>query len=150
LAVVHIRRALLLFAIVIGLAAMTASLSRSGDENTSDRPPPKASAPAEPQTTPSVGVPPAAEPVNTISFDATQDETLRLEAGQAATLEVSVDQPGQVEIPLLGLTTTGLPLTPARFEVLIAEEGRFPIEFTPAEGDEQRTVGTLVVKAPEE
>ena len=44
---------------------------------------------------------------------------------------VSVEEPGQVEIPLLGVGAPADPVTPARFEVLTSEAGRYPISFTP-------------------
>ena len=45
-----------------------------------------------------------------------------------------MDEPGQVAIPLLGLTGAADALTPARFDVLVSEEGRYPIEFAPSGG----------------
>lgn len=146
----HVRRALLLFAIVLGVAALAASLSRPGDEEAS-RPP----APAT-TTTPAPEQVPEASPGNeeptevadapeTIEMDATEDETRRLEAGRSASVEVAVGEPGQVTIPLLGLSGPADPLTPARFDVLVNAEGRYPIEFIPADGNEGRAAGTLVV-----
>jgi hypothetical protein len=136
---VHLRRALLLFAIVLGLAAIAASLSRPNQEASPRR------APAAGQPTVSPGT--AGQPPATLRFDAERDQTRRLEVGRAATLEVAVDEPGQVEIPLLGLAAPATPLTPARFEVLPSEVRRYPIEFTPATGDESRPAGTLGVIA---
>jgi hypothetical protein len=139
---VHLRRALLLFAIVLGLAAIAASLSRP---NQTDREAPPRRAPAAGQPTVSPGT--AGQPPATLRFDAERDQTRRLEVGRAATLEVAVDEPGQVEIPLLGLAAPATPLTQARFEVLPSEVRRYPIEFTPATGDESRPAGTLAVIA---
>jgi hypothetical protein len=145
---VHVRRALLLFAIVLGLAALAASLSRPGDDEPS-RPPEQAgtttddttprASPREEETT---GV---ADSAAAIEVDADDDETRRLEAGRSASVEVAVPEPGQVTIPELGLTAAADPLTPARFDVLETTTGRFPIEFTPAGSDEARAAGTLVV-----
>ncbi len=61
-----------------------------------------------------------------------------------------VDEPGQVSIPLLGLTAPAEPLTPARFDVLVTAAGAYPVVFTPAQGDEEREVGTLTVTAQSE
>jgi hypothetical protein len=145
---VHVRRALLLFAIVLGLAALAASLSRPSDDEP-DRPPQQAgtstqdstprASPREEETTE------VADSSATIEMDATDDATRRLEAGRSASLEVAVPEPGQVTIPQLGLTGTGDPLTPARFDVLVTAAGRYPIDFTPAGTDEARPAGTLVV-----
>ena len=144
----HVRRALLLFAIVLGLAAVAASLSRPGDEQ-------RASAPEQATTsTPEADTAPRAEPrdvadsAGTVELNAAEDEAVRIDAGHSTTLEVAVVEPGQVTIPDLGLTAVADPLTPARFDLLVSSPGRYPIEFTPTEGDETRSAGTLVVTAP--
>jgi hypothetical protein len=139
---VHLRRALLLFAIVLGLAAIAASLSRPNETDREASPP---SPPAAGQPTVSPGT--AGQPPATFRLDAERDQTRRLEVGRAATLEVAVDEPGQVEIPLLGLAAPATPLTAARFDVLPSEVRRYPIEFTAATGDESRPAGTLAVIA---
>jgi hypothetical protein len=134
---VHLRRALLLFAIVLGLAAVAASFSRSGDEAAES---PPAAAPEQPTVSPG----PSAERPTRLRFNAARDQTRRLEVGRPATVEVAVDEPGQVEIPLLGLSSPAGPVTAARFDVLPSEARRYPIVFTPAAGDEQVPAGTLV------
>jgi hypothetical protein len=147
---VHVRRALLLFAIVLGLAAVAASLSRPGDEE-------RASAPEQATTsTPEADTAPRAEPreettevadgASTVELNAAEDEAGRIDAGHSTTLEVAVVEPGQVTIPDLGLTAVADPLTPARFDLLVSSPGRYPIEFTPTEGNETRGAGTLVVR----
>jgi hypothetical protein len=135
---VHIRRALLLFAIVLGTAALVASLSRPPEERASKEP---REQPAPATTAPT----PTANPPTPVAFDATADESRRLPAGRAATLEIAVDEPGAVEIPGLGLSAAADPLTPARFEVFPTRSGDYEIVFTPAQGDESRPAGTLVV-----
>ncbi len=147
----HIRRALLLFAIVLGLAALAASLSRTGDENpprpaeqaTTSTPEPK------PETTPRAApreeTTEVADGGSIVELNAAEDKSGRIEAGRSATLEVAVVQPGQVTIPDLGLTAAADPLTPARFDVLVTSPGRYAIEFSPSVGDETRSAGTLVV-----
>jgi hypothetical protein len=142
ISVVHLRRALLLFAIVLGLAAIAASLSRP---NEAERDATPVSPPAAREPTVSPGT--AAQPPVTLRLHADRDQTRRLEIGRAATLEVAVDEPGQVEIPVLGLAAPATPLTPARFEVLPSEVRRYPIEFTPADSDNSRPAGTLDVIA---
>jgi hypothetical protein len=144
---VHLRRALLLFAIVIGLAAVAASVSRPR-EAAREQPrgaPSATTQPAEPTIGPGVD----SKPLATLSFDAERRQTRRLEAGRPATVEVAVDEPGQVEIPLLGLSSSAEPLTPARFDLLASEPRRYAITFTPAAGDEARVAGTLVVREAE-
>jgi hypothetical protein len=150
---VHVRRALLLFAIVIGLAAVAASLSRSGDEEPlrQEQQATTSTPQAEPETTPRAepgqGTTEVADSTTTVELNAAEDKGGRIEAGRSATVEVAVVQPGQVTIPDLGLTAAADPLTPARFDVLVNSPGRYAIEFTPSEGDETRGAGTLVVTA---
>jgi hypothetical protein len=129
---VHLRRALLLFAIVLGLAAFAASVSRPRDES------PDREQTASPPPT-------QAEPPVTLRFNAEREQIRRVEVGQAATLQVSVDEPGQVEIPLLGQAAPAEPVTPARFDIFASEAGRYPIRFTPSAGDEDRAAGILDV-----
>jgi hypothetical protein len=152
---VHVRRALLLFAVVLGLAALAASLSRTGDEDprrpsqqgstsTSGQETTPRAAPRE-QTTEEVA---DGSGGTTVELNAAEDKSSRVEAGSSATVEVAVVEPGQVTIPDLGLTAAADTLTPARFDVLVSSPGRYVIEFTPSAGDETRSAGTLVVTPP--
>ena len=134
----HIRRALLLFVIVLGMAALLASVSQPPEKRAAQEP---RDEPAPATATPA----PAANPPKPVSFDALADESRRLSAGRAATLEIAVDEPGTVEIPGLGLSASADPVTPARFEVFPTRPGQHEILFTPAQGDESRPAGTLVV-----
>jgi hypothetical protein len=142
---VHIRRALLLFAIVLGLAAIAASVSRSPDDS-GDR----ESQPAAPSEGPTPSVSPGDAPpfsgVRELVFEADRDQTRRLEAGRPATVFVEVDEPGQVEIADLGVSAPAEPLTPARFEILTSDPDRYAITFTAAEDDFPGPAGTLVVR----
>jgi hypothetical protein len=147
---VHVRRALLLFAIVLGLAALAASLSRTGEEDPL-RPQQQATTStsaeekAAPQAEPRQETTEVADGTVTVEMNAAEDKARRLEAGRSASVEVAVVEPGQVTIPELGLTAAADPLTPARFDVLVSASGRYAVEFTPSEGDETRSAGTLVV-----
>jgi hypothetical protein len=138
---VHIRRALLLFAIVLGMAALVASFSRPPEQRT-PRQPREEPVPSTVTAAPA----PADEPPRPVSFDAASAERRRLPAGRAATLEVSVHEPGSVEVPGLGLSASTDEHTPARFDVFPTRSGRYEILFTPANGDESRPAGTLVVR----
>jgi hypothetical protein len=144
---VHIRRALLLFAIVLGLAAIAASVSQSPDDSGE-----REEQPAAPGDVPSESLAPgdATVGVRELVFDADRDQTRRLDAGQPATVLVEVDEPGLVEIPDLGLSAPAQPLTPARFDVLSSDPGRLTITFTPVDDDATGPAGTLVVRAVEE
>ena len=136
----ELRRALLLFAIVLGLAAIATSVSRPRDEPSKPASPPAAS-------TPSASPGPESAGAEEITFEpAANPPTHRLEAGRPATVVVEVDEPGQVEIEGLGLTATAEPLTPARFDVLTSDEGKHRVKLRPAATGEPGTVGTLVIE----
>jgi hypothetical protein len=138
---VHLRRALLLFAIVLGMAALVASLSRPVEERRGDS---AQREPRDPQP-PTASPKPVPELPEALAFDASENETMRLRAGDAATVEVSVDEPGSVEIPGMGLTAPAGPVTPARFDVLASRPGRYQLLFTPAGGEPSEPAGRLVV-----
>jgi hypothetical protein len=147
---VHLRRALLLFAIVLGLAAIAASVSRPREER-SDQPVPAPGFPPRTETekTPTVspGNADPGESIAQVSFGrGGRKATRRVAAGQATTVLVEVGEPGQVEIPDLGLSAPGDPLTPARFEIYRSKSGAHEVLFTPAAGDESRQVGTLAIE----
>jgi hypothetical protein len=137
---VHLRRALLLFAIVLGLAALVASVSSPRDERKQSTPPP-ATGDRAPTVTPGAARPNAARVV----FPATRRATRRLDAGRPAVVVVEARTAGQAEIPRLGLSAPAERRTPARFDVLTTRPGRYEIRFTPAEGGETILAGTLIV-----
>ena len=140
----HLRRALLLFAIVLALAAVAASVSRpredAGERTERSIPP----TPTDRQEPPTVSRGPAVDAGLTELRFSGPEEQKRLPEG-AATVLVEVAEAGQVEIAGLGLSAAADPLTPAVFEVFASQAGRFEISFTPADGNESRTAGTLVV-----
>ena len=150
---VHLRRALLLFAIVLGLAAIAASVSRprdGADERATSAP--SASPPAQTESGPTVspGSADSGEPLAEVTFgDSGREPTRRIAMDQATTVLVEVDEPGEVEIPDLGLSAPGEPLTPARFEIFGSEPGTHEVLFTPASGDEADEVGTLAIELDE-
>ena len=140
----HLRRALLLFVIVLGMAALAASLSRPADDRD------EREQAAEPRTTEQPSPPTAGPGAGVVLAGAglvrrRGRRVRRVEAGEAATLEVSVTEPGSVEIPGLGLTASADPLTPARFEVLPSRPGDYEIVFKPAAGEGGEPAGKLVV-----
>jgi hypothetical protein len=142
---VHLRRALLLFAIVLGMAALAASLSRPIEQRRTDTTPrttpepgPSTAAPG-PESNAAPSLPPA------VTFQASEKQSRRLRAGAAATVEVAVREPGTVDIAGLGLTSPADPVTPARFEVFATRPGRYELTFTPAAGERAEPAGRLVV-----
>ena len=144
----HIRRALLLFAIVLGLAAIAASVSRSPEKSGESESQPAVPSEAEQPPSPSVSSGDAApvSGVRELVFEADRDQTRRLDAGQPATVLVEVDEPGLVEISDLGLNAPAEPLTPARFEIPASDPDRLEITFTAVEDDVPEPAGTLVVR----
>jgi hypothetical protein len=140
---VHLRRALLLFAIVLGLAAVAASISRPAD--IAEEPPP----PERAQTTPSaptVGPGRSEGELLVVNFDAGKPRSRLVDVGRAVTVNVEVEAPGQVQLPSLGVSAAAEPHTPARFDILPTTLGRVRIEFLPADGDELQPAGTLVIR----
>jgi hypothetical protein len=138
---VHIRRALLLFAIVLGTAALVASLSRPAEERRS-----QTVTSEQPESGSQTATPgPEAEAQSVVSFDAAENQTKKVAEGSAVTVEVSVGEPGDVQIPDLGLTAAAEPLTPARFDIFADEPGSHELLFSPAAGGATEPAGKLVV-----
>jgi hypothetical protein len=133
---VELRRALLLFAIVLGLAAVATSVSRTPDRRDGAREPAASDPVAD-------AAPGPAAPAQLEFAPEAKPPTEELDAGRAATVTVRVAQPGQVAIDGLGLSATADPLTPARFDVLSDDEGSYPLRLHPADGAEALIIGTL-------
>ena len=133
----ELRRALLLFAIVLGVAAVVAAVAgpTSRDPGTASTPAPR------PDTAPAG----AAGPPARVRVDGRgAPVTRRLEVGRATTVVVSVAEPGQVELEGLGLTEPAEPRDPAVFETLPIEGGRYRILFAPAGDVRTRALGVLI------
>ena len=140
----HLRRALLLFAIVLGLAALATAVSR---------PPQRGGSPGEsraPRTSPrALPAPQGVKPVRVRIGPRARRRPRRLEARRPAEVVVAVPGPGQVELRGLGLNAPADPLTPARFDVLASAGGRVDVLFTRAGDARPRRLGVLSV-APAE
>ena len=136
----ELRRALLLFAIVLGLAAVVTSFSRPAQRDDED---PADTSTIRPGTARAEPRPPAAVPKR-LAFSTTgKPATENLAADRPGTVIVKTRRPGEVELPGLGLAAAAEALAPARFEVLESRPGRYNVRFTPAGTEETRTVGTL-------
>ena len=123
----HVRRALLLFAIVLGLAAFAAAVSQPREE--AREPPPRELSP--PTATPGPARPSEAE----LEFSVKgRPRTRNLPVGRSATVLVQVPGPGEVTLDGLGLVASADRLTPARFDVLGRRPGRHGVSFKPAGG----------------
>ena len=127
------------------MAAIASTIARppdrGGDSDTTASAPPAKPAPSA--TSPGAKTP---QPT-TIEFrSGAKPDTRKLEQGQPATVFVDVETPGQVDIPSLGLTDTGEPLTPAMFEILETKPGSHAIMVQPAGSETLRSkVGTLKI-----
>jgi hypothetical protein len=142
---VHLRRALLLFAIVLGMAALVASLSRPIDRRKTDTTPATTPEPGPPTASPGQAPDTGTVLSEPILFEAAANESKKVPAGDAATVEVAVDQAGTVAIPDMGLSSPADPVTPARFDVLPTRPGRYELTFIPARGEQPEPAGSLVV-----
>ena len=139
------RRAILLFAIVLGLAAVATSISRPQDPPVEEHPDRAQRRPGA-SSLPTANPRPAGARERVLAFRARGQPRIRyLPAGRAAIVKVSVPQPGEVELEGLGLSAPAEPLTPARFEVLATEQDRHRVRFSPVAGGEARTAGVLQV-----
>jgi hypothetical protein len=138
---VHLRRALLLFALVLVVTAVAASIAPpppeddAGSKSASTPPPTAVGDPGEQR----VGLsfpPPHGKPV-----------TRRVDPSRPLVVFVSARQDGQATIPLLGRVASVTTEDPARFDLLLSRSGSYDVRFTPAAGGEARHVGKLVTAA---
>jgi hypothetical protein len=135
---VHLRRAILLFALVLGLTALAAAVSPTRDSTPALTSPAPAPAPS----------PAAAQPATrTVAIDSRPgaravDRSAR--QGDRVVLRVSSTEGGQITIPRLGRTDSVSPAAPAQFDLLAPSPGRYDVLFAAAAGAEPRRVGTLV------
>ena len=140
-AAVELRRALLLFAIVLGVAAIATSVSQPERAQRDD------GSGLPDASEPSAGPGPLGDRPVPISFSAAAPVRRRLEAGRPATVVVKVPAPGDVAVPDLGLSAAATPLAPARFDVLERRPGRHEVRFTPAGRGRARAAGVLRIVA---
>jgi hypothetical protein len=135
---VHLRRALLLFALVLGLSAVAASIApapRVAEEEPAPAPPPPSAAES------------AAAEVTTVSFglphDARKPPRREVKAGTPLVVMVRAAEPGEVSIPRLGQVTNVAAGVSARFDVLAPEPGRYDVIFQPVDA-EPTLLGSIV------
>jgi hypothetical protein len=138
----HLRRAVLLMALIFMVIAIVGALvpvPRERVARVAPRPAPLPHpAPGAPVRTLSLRFPaPSAPP------------RLRVEGDSHVVLQVATSEPGQATVDPLGLIAPAEPDTPARFDLLATRPGSYPVEFEPAAGGPARTVGTLTVAVAE-
>jgi hypothetical protein len=137
----HLRRALLLFALVLGLAALIASLAPPPPERRSgpERPPPSTGRPqAEPRQK-------AGNAVRVDFEHAERAQTKPVEVPAHVIVTVEVPQAGQVELQGLAQIEDAEADTPATFDLFLDQPGRYRVVFTPVKGRSRR-LGTLLAR----
>ena len=118
----HLRRALLLFAVVLGATVVASLLAPRRHEG----------APSSVQTAPRASSPAAVESMRLRFPVRTPPRTLRVAAGQHLQLEVATTVPGQASA--FGTVLSAEALTPASFDVLAPQRGSYPVTFQPSAG----------------
>jgi hypothetical protein len=128
---------LLLFALVLGLSAVVASIAPPPEDTDQARK--TTPTPAPSSSGPSVRTPPVRFPARA---HASPRATRRVRAGSSFVLIVPVREPGDVVIDDLGLRQSADPHFPAHFELLASPQGRHYVGFVPVVG-ERRVIGQL-------
>jgi hypothetical protein len=134
----HLQRAALLIAIVLGLTALAASLApsrQSGNQTSQTQQPPPPPPPVAPA------------PTARLTFRAPpgrRAQVVKARAGDHVVVDVASSTPGEASIPELGLSGSAEPKTPASFDVIVPQAGqRYAVMFAPPSGAPS-TIGTLV------
>jgi hypothetical protein len=134
----HLRRAILLMALVLGVVALVEAVAPVPRERRATGEPTAPAAPPSPR---------AGARVKTLELRYPAPKTaprLRVAAGAHVVVEVRTSTAGEASIAGLGIVQPAEPATPARFDVLAERAGTFPVAFQPAAG-RPATVGRLVV-----
>ena len=130
------RRAILLFALVLGLTALAAAVSPSRSKDDA------AVVPASPVS--------AAEALpRQVVLDTRRSrrpQVLRARVGEHIVLSVLASDGGLATVPRLGRTASVSPAAPARFDVLAPPAGRYDVMFEASGSGEPRRAGTLVTR----
>ena len=127
----HARRALLLFALVLGLTAIASAVSPSRESALESGP--TATSPVSPPRAVTFEVGPRAV-----------ERTVRV--GERVTVTVRSGDGGYVRIPRLGRSAYATPGAPARFSLLAPAAGRYDVMFEETADVEPTRIGTLVTR----
>lgn len=119
----HLRRALVLFAIVVGLAALVAALSPRPKTQTLVPPAPTAVPPTPPPA-----------PTARMSLDLTAEKHVRRHVPPGAHLILTVQVPEPGDVSFMSSVQAAEQHTPATFDVLMPQSGSFEVEFAPSAG----------------
>ena len=129
-------RTLLALAVGVAVAALAAAVARSpGSGPPSEAPAPPAGASRDAARPQSIELHAGARPPRRIAT----------RVGSRVLLRVEVPQPGDVELPTLGLTESATPAAAPTFDVLLERAGEHKVVFRPV-SDPSQPVGTLVVR----
>lgn len=131
---------------MLGLAGIASLVARppESDDRSREAPRQSESRTGDASQPPSASAAPSEEHATIEMASGGGRENPKLQQGQPGALVVSVDTPGQVEIPKLGLLQSAEPLTPARFELLVQDAATYEVVLRPAEpGAPTKTVGSL-------
>jgi hypothetical protein len=129
----HFRRAILLFALILGLAALVAAVSPSRVARGPAPAPPGADARTEPA-------------IRELAFAVRGKRVRRAREGEHVVLSVASSEGGLATIPRLGRTASVGPEAPARFDLLAPAPGRYDVMIAVSGTSEPRRVGTLVTR----
>jgi hypothetical protein len=132
---VHLRRAILLFALVLGLAALAAAISPS--RNTG---------PPTPGWAPPAGRQSGDAATRQLVFAVGGKRIRRAREGAHVVVSVASEAGGVATIPRLGLTASASPTAPAQFDLLAPPPGRYDVMIAASGGSEPQRVGTLVTR----
>ena len=134
----HLRRAILLFALVLGLTALAAAVSPVPHDKSNP-------------STPGTGAAPAGSVlprgVAFTSIGVGRPQIRRARPGEHLLVTVASTQGGLVTIPALGRTASVSEAAPARFDLLAPAAGRYDVMLAlGGAGEEPRRVGTIVIR----
>jgi hypothetical protein len=132
---VHLRRAILLFALVLGLAALAAAVSPSRDTG-----------PPTPALAPPAGQQGADGATHRLAFAVGGKRVRRAREGEHVVVSVASEAGGVATIPRLGRTASVSPTAPAQFDLLAPPPGRYDVMITASGASEPQLVGTLVTR----
>jgi hypothetical protein len=135
----HLRRAILLFALVLGLTALAAAVSPSRETGK----------PAAVPSPSSAGSPEAVLPreVAFVARASGKPQLRRARVGEHLLITLASTEGGLVRIPELGRTDSVSADAPARFDVLAPAPGSYHVLLELGGGpNEPRRVGTLITR----
>ena len=130
---VHLRRAILLFALVLGLAALAAAVSPSREAS-------------QPALAPAAPAPGADAVPRNLPFGGGSARVRRARTGEHVVVSVASEAGGVATIPKLGRTGSAAPDAPARFDLLAPQPGRYDVMLAASGSSEPRRVGTIVTR----